>query len=132
MFSKYFSICPIALCVICYGPDGGASRVRNVTSEIHCSLICKAETDYCASYLFMDLQNYPSKLDKPDSYIRIPTLFQMLTDMQYGWPMDYVVKKNAEEQDTFMYQFNYQSYSDYVPRWMGKGWGLVGHYYFIS
>ena len=44
----------------------------------------------------------------------------MLTDMQFGWPMDYAVKKNAEHQPTYMYQFNYQSYSDWVPRWMGK------------
>ena len=45
---------------------------------------------------------------------------QLLTDLNYGVAMDEVLKLNAREQPTYMYQFNYKSWTDWRPKWMGE------------
>ena len=47
-------------------------------------------------------------------------LFQLISDLDYGAGMDYVVKQQCEYEDAYFYEFNYKSWNDWSPKWMGK------------
>ena len=43
----------------------------------------------------------------------------MITDLNYGVGMDRIVKQQAEWAPTYMYVFNWKSWNDWLPWYMG-------------
>ena len=46
--------------------------------------------------------------------------FQMISDLDFGAGMDFVVKQQCVYEDAYFYEFNYKSWNDWAPKWMGK------------
>ena len=44
---------------------------------------------------------------------------QFFTDVEVGIGVDSVVKQQSETSTTWMYQFNYNSWNNWLPDWMG-------------
>lgn len=43
----------------------------------------------------------------------------MMTDYMFGTGLDEVVKGQAKHNKTYVYNFNYYSWNDYLPPWRG-------------
>ena len=47
-------------------------------------------------------------------------ILQLVTDYEFGVGIDTVAKQNQEKENTYVYSFEYKSWNDYLPHWMGK------------
>ncbi|ELU03558.1 hypothetical protein CAPTEDRAFT_225804 [Capitella teleta] len=56
----------------------------------------------------------------------------MITDLQYGTGMDYVAKQQSQSgrEPVWMYDFNYKSWTDWLPNWMGVSHSAAVPYVF--
>ncbi len=52
-----------------------------------------------------------------------------MTDYEFGVGIDTVAKQNQEKENTYMYSFEYKSWNDYLPHWMGELSYYVGYRY---
>ena len=50
-------------------------------------------------------------------------LFQLMTDLEVGRAMDRVLKWGIEHSPQWMYQFNFNSWNNWLPDWMGAFMG---------
>ncbi len=46
--------------------------------------------------------------------------FQLVTDYEFGVGIDTVAKQNQQQENTYFYSFEYKSWNDYLPHWMGE------------
>ncbi|XP_063446000.1 cholinesterase 1-like [Mytilus trossulus] len=57
-------------------------------------------------------------------------LMDMMTDYMFGTGLDEVVKGQAKHNKTYVYNFNYYSWNDYLPPWRGIAHGQELQYMF--
>ncbi|KAI0239442.1 Neuroligin-4, X-linked [Lamellibrachia satsuma] len=68
--------------------------------------------------------------DPENSSARTQEFINMLTDLQVGVGMDQVIKMQSLYEPTYVYQFNYKSWNDWLPRWMGVSYSAALPYVF--